>query len=291
MPPLRVQHRSLPPRFRYPARPHRVRGPLPTRRQSGPRPRRAGPGGHTRLVPIHELAPPLRGAPLSTQHWDNLTFLHWPVAPEAIAGLFPPGVRPDVLDGVSYVGLVPFQMRGAGPMNLPVRYFGDFCETNVRLYSVDGKDRHGIVFRTLDAERLATVLLARVSLGLPYAWSTMRARRDADVVSYRSLRRWPGRARGAGGTITIRVGAPVTPSALEIWLTSRWGLHTRVAGRTVWVPNEHPPWPLHAAELLQLDSDLVEDCGIAVDPDRLLRPLWSPGVRTTFGLPAVVGAA
>jgi uncharacterized protein YqjF (DUF2071 family) len=239
-------------------------------------------------VPVHELAPPLPGPTLSSQHWDNLSFLHWPVDPAAVAGLFPPGVHADVLDGVTYVGLVPFQMRGAGPGRLPVAFFGSFCETNVRLYSVDDQDRHGIVFLTLDASRLATVLLARVSLGLPYAWSAMSARREGQDVVYRSLRRWPQRRRRAGSAVAVRVGAPTTPTPVETWLTSRWGLHTQVAGRTIWVPNQHDPWPLHEAELLALDTDLVASCGVPIDPAQMLRPLWSPGVRTTFGLPSRV---
>ncbi len=227
---------------------------------------------------------------LTAQHWDNLTFLHWAVEPASTAALLPPGTRPDVFDGATYVGLIPFQMRGAGPGRLPVPYFGQFCETNVRLYSVDGQGRHGIVFLTLDASRLATVLLARAGLGLPYAWSAMRASRDGDVVTYRSRRRWPDRASRAGGTIQVEVGAAVEPTPLESWLTARWGLHTRVAGRTVWIPNHHAPWPLRSAELLDLSSDLVARCGVEVGGQEPLRALWSPGVRTVFGLPALVRA-
>lgn len=245
-------------------------------------------------MPIQPTAPTLGGPTLSTQRWENLTFLHWPIDPAAVAARFPPGVRPDTLDGRTYVGLVPFHMRGARPGAIgPVPYFGNFCETNVRLYSVDDADRHGIVFLTLDAQRLATVLLARFSLGLPYAWSRMADptdRSDPDVHHYRSRRRWPDRAdaRGPHADVDIRVGPPVEASPVEVWLTARWGLHTRVAGRTIWVPNEHPPWPLHSAELLRLGSDLVAACGVDVGAAAMLRPLWSPGVRTTFGRPRVV---
>lgn len=244
-------------------------------------------------VPVHPIAPPLTGHALSAQRWQNLTFVHWPIRAAAIAHLFPPGVRPDTLDGSSYVGLVPFDMRKAGPGGrLSVPYFGDFCETNVRLYSVDEEDRHGIVFLTLDADRLATVLLARLTLGLPYAWSRMTSTVEGREHRYRSVRRWPDRL-GAGGprcNISVQVGDVVEPTPLEVWLTARWGLHTRVAGRTIWVPNEHPTWPLHEAEIVSLDSNLVQACGIDTGAAEPLRPLWSPGVRTTFGLPSVVTA-
>lgn len=241
------------------------------------------------------IAPKLRGPALSAQHWQNLTFLHWPVPASAVARFFPTGVRPDIFaaapgsPAMTYVGLVPFQMRGAGPGRLPVPYFGQFCETNVRLYSIDGQGRHGIVFRTLEAERLATVLLARIALGLPYTWARMTAARRGAAVHYRSRRRWPDRRRRAGGTIVVRPLDPIQPTELESWLTCRWGLHTEVLGQTLWVPNEHASWPLHAAELMDLDCDLVAACGVQVNGAAMLRPLWSPGVYTTFGRPQVVG--
>lgn len=248
-------------------------------------------------MPIDAIAPELHGLALSAQYWENLTFLHWPVAVSAVEQFFPPGVRPDVFADdptsapTTYVGLVPFQMRGAGPGRLPVPYLGRFHETNVRLYSIDDEGRHGIVFRTLEAQRLATVLLARISLGLPYTWARMSVDRAGPDIHYRSRRRWPDRNRGQRSEIAVRPLEPIRATTLEAWLTCRWGLHTEVLGRTLWVPNEHESWPLHEAELIGLDCDLVSACGIEVDQARMLRPLWSPGVYTTFGRPKIVNPA
>ena len=66
--------------------------------------------------PITADAPPgIAGGPLLTQVWLDLAFVHWAVPPSAVAPLLPPGVRPDTLHGVTYVGLVAFRMhRAAG---------------------------------------------------------------------------------------------------------------------------------------------------------------------------------
>ena len=94
---------------------------------------------------------PLRPPVVFDQQWCNVSFLHWPVQPAAIAGLFPPGCRPDTVAGLSYVGLVPFQLRDiALGRSRAIPYFGTFAETNVRLYSVDDAGRHGVVFCSLD---------------------------------------------------------------------------------------------------------------------------------------------
>ncbi len=232
--------------------------------------------------------PPLRPPVVFDQVWRDVTFVHWPIAPDSVAHLFPPGTRPDVVDNVTYAALVPFVMDGIRLGRAPsprLPWLGSFLETNIRLYSVDDAGRHGVLFRSLETERALVVGAARVGLGIPYTWARMRLERDGDVVRYESRRRAPH--RGLRSRVAVRVGAPVTPTALETWLTARWGAHTRVAGATLWVPNEHEPWPLHEAEVLELDDDLLGASGAQASGPRL-RALWSPGVATRFGRPTRV---
>lgn len=235
-------------------------------------------------------APPVRGPVLFDQRWCDLAFLHWPVEPDTVARYFPPGTRPDVDDhGLTYVALVPFAMRRAGlGRDRPVPYLGNFLETNVRLYSVDRSGRHGVLFRSLDASRAAIVPFARAAVGMPYAWSRMDMTRRGGHVTYELRRRAP--RHGVRSRVSLEIGAPVRPTDLEVWLTARWGAHSAVAGRTVWVPNEHGPWPLHEATVRELDDDLLAAAGVSpAGPP--LRALWSPGVRARFGRPERVGGA
>lgn len=231
--------------------------------------------------------PPLRRPVLFDQQWSDLTFVHWPVDPGDVAHLFPEGTRPDVFsDGMTYVALVPFVMRrarlGASP---PVPYFGKFLETNVRLYSCDDAGRHGVLFRSLETSRLAVVPATRLGLGFPYTWARMRLTRNGSRICYESTRRWP--ERGLRSLLTVVVGEKVDPEPLEIWLTARWGAHTRRAGRTWWIPNEHAQWPLREAQIVELDDDLLPASGVRPRGGPL-RALYSPGVRTRFGRPSLV---
>nr|WP_231988567.1 DUF2071 domain-containing protein [Mycobacterium sp. 1274761.0] len=236
---------------------------------------------------------PLAGFPITApavprpatfdQQWADLTFVHWPVRSDAVAGLFPAGTRPDVVDGLTYAGLVAFTMcRTSIGSAVPLPYFGTFHETNVRLYSVDDAGRHGVIFRSLETARLAVVPVVRAALGVPYTWARMRLTRSGDRVSYDSRRRWP--QRGLRSRLEVRIGDPVEPTPLETWLTARWGAHTRRAGRTWWVPNEHGQWPLRSAEVLELDDDLMAAAGVPV-AGAVLRALYSPGVHARFGRP------
>lgn len=224
--------------------------------------------------------------PVLSQRWLDLCFLHWAVDPGRVAPFLPPGTEPDVLDGSSYVGLIGFRMVGLGLGRGPaLPWVGTFLETNVRLYSRDRLGQRGVVFRSLDATRLLSVLTAQVALWLPYKWSRMRFSRVDTDITYTCRRRWPGPA-GATSRMTIRVGRPLEQTTeLDHFLTARWGLHTRIGRRTVHLPNEHPTWPLWSAELLDLDDQLLEAAGFPglTGPPASVR--YSPGVRVTFGPP------
>jgi uncharacterized protein YqjF (DUF2071 family) len=243
------------------------------------------------LVPVTEpisAEPPSDiGRTLLTQSWLDLTFVHWEVDPDLVVSLLPAGSSPDLLDGRTYVGLIAFRMHRVGWLGLPgVPYFGTFPETNVRLYSVDEHGRRGVVFRSLDAARLLPVVIARTAFRLPYLWARMSIRRDGDVLTYASRRRWPG-PRGTSSRLSVRIGERITePTELEHFVTARWGLHNGWFGRELYLPNTHPRWPLHRAELLTCDDELVRAAGLECPTAAPISVLYSPGVPVRFGPPA-----
>jgi uncharacterized protein YqjF (DUF2071 family) len=256
------------------------------------------PTAPTPLAPEAITADPPRATanPLLTQSWLDLAFLHWAADPVDVAPLLPPGTVPDTLGGVTYIGLVAFRMHRVGWFRLPgIPYLGSFPETNVRLYSVDGHGRRGVVFRSLDASRLIPVAVARAAFRLPYVWSRMSIRDDGDTVTYTSRRRpplplpLPG-GHGAHSRITIRIGERVEdPTELEHFLTARWGMHSTFFGRQMYLPNTHPRWPLHRARLIECEEDLTTAAGLPRPAEPPVSVLYSPGVPVRFGRPARPG--
>ncbi len=234
---------------------------------------------------ITPTAPRPAGRTVFTQRWMRLTFIHWAVDPDRVAPLLPKGIVPDVHEGTSHVGLVPFSMEKIGIAGTPgIPYFGSFAETNVRLYGVDEQGRRGVVFCSLEASRLVTVAAARWATGLNYLWARMSVEREGDRIEYRTARRWPG-PRGTASHAVVRIGDVIEPSPLEHHLTARWGLFLPDRrGRTRFWPNEHDAWPLHAATLEHLDDQLVASAGLPGVVDRPPESvLFSEGVRVRFG--------
>jgi len=234
--------------------------------------------------PISAVAPPLAGRATASQRWSNLVFLHWRVEPEQVAPLLPAGLTPDLFDGSSWVGLIPFVLDRATVFGSPpVPYFGDFVEVNVRLYAVDALGRRGVVFVSLEASRLAAVLAARALFSIPYMWARTSLDQVAGELRYSSTRHLAAAARShivVRPTTRTVVGEP-----LADFLTARWALFTRVRGRTVHLRNHHEPWGLFAADLVSLDDTLLATAGFpglagTRPPDSVL---YSPGVTTWFG--------
>jgi uncharacterized protein YqjF (DUF2071 family) len=222
---------------------------------------------------------------LMWQRWESLTFLHWRYPVDLVQRLVPAELTVEDYDGTAWVGLVPFHMLVSLPRVPALPWIGRFPETNVRTYVRDAAGRPGVWFFSLDAARLAAVATARSMYRLPYAWSSMQVRRQQDVVTYRSRRRWPG--AGPSSYVSVRVGDGIAArevAPVEHFLTARWRVFSRLRAGVGFVEAEHRPWPLRQAALLQLDDQLVTAAGL---PQPQGEPLvhFADGVDVRLGPP------
>ena len=213
--------------------------------------------------------------PLLRQSWRDVAFLHWTVDPAVAATLLPTGVRPDMFGGRTFVGVVALRMRSTAPVaTLRIPWLSTFGQVNVRLYTVDRHGHRGVVFLRSDADRLLPVLAGRTALRLPYAWSRTQHTADGDRHTY-LVEAHSGRVREQ---MVLRVGRRHYPNKLERFLVDRWGLNTRLGARTVYLPLEHGPWPLHTAELEECSAALVGAAGLPSVSGPPISVLFSPGV-------------
>jgi uncharacterized protein len=226
------------------------------------------------------------------QGWHDLASVHWRYDPAVVQRLLPDGYRVDTFDDVAWVGLIPFHMSRIRLPGLPP--FGPlstFPETNIRTYIVDPSGRRGVWFASLDVTRLVPVLVAKATYQLPYGWSAMSIERHPDRITYTSRRRWP--ARGAASRVSVRIGERIADEDvrdLDHFLTARWALGSSLAGRLLWAEVDHGPWPLHRADVLELDQTLTRAAGLP-DPEEAPYALWSPGVEVRVGMPRPVRGA
>ncbi|MER7760716.1 DUF2071 domain-containing protein [Streptomyces sp. NPDC097619] len=238
--------------------------------------------------PLTPQAPrPVRHV-LFRQRWRDLVFLHWPADAFEVARLLPAGTVPDLHQGRAYVGLVFFRMENLAFGRTPaLPYLGCFGEVNVRLYSRDAAGRRGVVFRSLDCDRLLPVLMARGAFGLTYRWSRVQDQWFDSRLLYRTSRR---RGSRAGARVWLDVAdEQVAATPLEEFLTQRWGLHQGFLGRTYYLPNAHPAWSFRRCTLMGWEEDLVAAAGLSRAEGEPVSVLYSPGLPVVFGPPEPVG--
>ena len=175
-------------------------------------------------------------------------------------------------------------MEGVRVSAMPaVPWLSRFGEVNVRTYVRDRQGRSGIWFFSLDAARRPAVLAARASYRLPYFWSGIDVRVDGGTVAYRCRRRYP--AGGARCDAEVRIGPPLADAErdeLAHFLTARHRLFTVIAAKLATAEAEHLPWPLHRADVLRLDQDLVARAGLPPAGDPLAHA--SPGVPVRIAM-------
>jgi uncharacterized protein YqjF (DUF2071 family) len=246
--------------------------------------------------------------------WRDLLFVHWPYEPAEVQALLPEGVQVDPWvdehdNEAVWVGLVPFRMHVGIPGGREIPVLGVFPETNVRTYVRGPDGEPGVWFFSLEAGGLAATATARISYGLPYFWADMSisstspatgasvptSDRSADVDStwtYTSTRRWPGPV-GVAHRSVARVGAPIADhevSPFEHYLTARWGLYSRfptataARGINLYAAVDHGRWPLHQAELLELDDSLMTAAGLR-EPSGDPVVHWTRGTEVRIGRP------
>jgi uncharacterized protein len=235
-----------------------------------------------------DITPEPLNSVVMLQSWCDLTFLHWRYPVEVVQREVPPPLRVESFDGSAWVGITPFVLRRLRAKSLPpLPWISHFPETNCRTY-VRAPDGHsGVWFFSLDAARILAVMGARLTYGLPYAWSCMRVHRPASRVIYQSARRWPdSRSRTR---IVVEPGEEINPDPLDLFLTARFRLYSFVAGKLMCAKVAHPPWPLRSARLLEADQTLTDSAGLP-RPFEADMIRYSPGVDVRIAPPEPVAA-
>lgn len=183
-----------------------------------------------------------------TQSWHDLLFAHWPIEAALLRPKVPKPFELDLFDGVSWVGVVPFEMTNVAPRGVPsLPGISAFAELNVRTY-VRVDDRPGIYFFSLDAASSLAVMAARTLLNLPYYTANMTVERSGQRIGYRSIRRSNARAEFAGWYEPISEIFRAPRNSLEHFLTERYCLYQHDhRGRPYRLDIHHRPWPLQRA--------------------------------------------
>lgn len=197
---------------------------------------------------------------LAKQKWDDLLFIHFPIAESELRPFVPDELEIDTFEGQAWIGIVPF----LGSEN-QARKFGrvfsteDFLELNVRTY-VKHKGVEAVHFFTMDASSPLVVKTARSMIGLPYYNAEMEIKNKKGSILYESKRKHDGKANDGFSCSYEPQSEPfqAEPGTLTHWLTERYALLKTKNGKVMKGPIFHEPWELQEAKVTIHQNELID---------------------------------
>ena len=218
------------------------------------------------------------------QRWEELLFLHWPVEPQVVAKVLPPGLGVDTYKGKAWLGVVPFSMRGVRPRFLPaVPGLSSFPELNLRTYVVDELRRPGVWFYSLDTPKHLPNWIARTFFHLNYRFARIQVEDKGGSRSYRS-ELWMGTDWDVPQEYEWeRIGEPFTaePGSLDFFLAERYRLFAYDDAKAQLMTGQvhHQAYPLQEVNLKRYSKRIFTLNGLS-KPDSLpVSLLASSGVN------------
>lgn len=214
------------------------------------------------------------------QSWNDLLFIHYPIAIEQLKKIVPHQIPIDTFDGMGWISIVPFKMNNVGIRGIPFSL--QFPELNIRTYvTVDNKP--GVYFFSLDATNLPVVFFCNALFNIPYIHSSMNIYSKLSTETMFSCER----KKTDKGDISVQfscrykaISAPfhTQKGTLDHWLTERYCFYTiNKLGHIKRCEISHEQWPIQHAEVDIIHNSLP----IMNDVDKLEQP---PLIHYSTGL-------
>jgi uncharacterized protein YqjF (DUF2071 family) len=81
--------------------------------------------------------------------WENIIMVNYEIDPTILKPYLPKGVEFDLYNGKCYISLVGFMFKETKLFNIPIPFFGNFEEINLRFYVTRKEEnilKRGVVF-------------------------------------------------------------------------------------------------------------------------------------------------
>ncbi len=202
-----------------------------------------------------------QGYPVMEQRWQNLLFLHWPIAETELRPLIPESLEIDTFEGQAWVGITPFHLTGLRLPSLPpIPGISDFDEINLRTY-VHREGTPGIWFFSLDSSKIIPALAARLLFAAPYFSASIDFIQNDGEFRFDMQRTLEPQARfHAEWRRGTRLRAPDLES-LAFFLVERYCFFAEAAGKLSMTRIYHHPWILEEADVRSWHSTLLSAVG------------------------------
>lgn len=178
---------------------------------------------------------------MMTQEWHDVLFLHWPVSPDIVREHIPSELKLDVYNNAAWVSLVFFRVKRNRMRFMPyLPGMSSFLQLNVRTY-VTYKGRVGVYFFNLDANHPLIAKMISVTKFMPYRYAKIKLKRSKKGFFIHSTEKTSDETLMTSFEPSSML---IEKGPLELWLTERYHLWTKVKGNLFRIDISHSPWLL-----------------------------------------------
>ena len=175
------------------------------------------------------------------QEWHDVVLAHWKIPAEKLRALIPESLTLDLYEGEAWISLTAFTVKKLRPRFIPpFPPLSNFHEINTRTYVVH-KNKPGIYFLSVEAQKKISVWLSRTITGIPYVKSQMN-RAGHFIQSTSDNAQYVFKASFVPGQITPKI-------FLDKWLTERYCVYNTKQNQLYSYDIHHAEWPLQNASL------------------------------------------
>lgn len=217
---------------------------------------------------------------IMTQRWAHLLYLHYRVDEAHLRSLVPNGLELDVIDGSSWVSLIPLRMEHVHLRDVvPIPTTSQFPELNLRTYVRYG-DTAGVWFLSIDAASFFSTEIASRIFRLPYRDASMTFQEREVGFHFTSRRDGNEAVRLEVDYLPHGTPGPPEDGSVLAQLAERYSMFSaRRSGALLRGDISHDPWQVQQVEVTIGTNTMLDAVG--------LKPLDDPLMAYSSGTTAV----
>jgi uncharacterized protein len=194
-------------------------------------------------------------------NWENIIMANYEIDPKILIPFLPKGVELDLFNGKCYVSLVGFMFKNTKLFTIPIPFFGNFEEINLRFYvkrtEENGITKRGVVFIN---ETIPYPIVAWVANKLYNEHYTVVPTKH-EIITERSSKKikfeWLLNNKWNSIAVTSSIASEkMKPNSLESFIYEHYYGYTKIGeNETEEYKLQHPSWKVSEVMDYTIDCD------------------------------------
>lgn len=198
--------------------------------------------------------------------WRNLIMANYEIDPELLKPYLPKGVELDYFHGKCFVSLVGFLFKDTRIFKIPIPFWGNFEEVNLRFYvlrKINGETKRGVVFINETVPNKIVAFIANklykehyTAIPTKYNWKIDQHQKQIEY-------QW--KVDHSWNSIKVNASATkekMTPGSFEEFIFEHYYGYTKVnENKSMEYKVEHPSWEINPIKEYKIQCDFSKFYG------------------------------